>query len=61
MIPYVQQRVPKRRETDSVWIVHISRFVDYVFGAMEGLFQDLLGVYWYRMNREFGMGTVKSG
>lgn len=60
MIPYVQQRVPKRRGPDSVWVANKSRFVDYVLAAMERWFQGLLGVYWYRMNTELDMGIVKS-
>lgn len=44
-------------ETDAARIAYTARFLDFAMEAVEGWFQDRLGLGWYEMNVDHGIGT----
>jgi YbgC/YbaW family acyl-CoA thioester hydrolase len=44
-------------ETDAARIAYTARFLDFAMEATEAWFQDRLGLGWYEMNVDHGIGT----
>ena len=56
-IPYVHWRTILFGETDAAAIVYTTRFTDYCMEAAEVWFRDYLGMDWYQININQGMGA----
>ena len=55
--PFVHRRRILWGETDAARIAYTARFLDFAMEALEGWFQDRLGVGWYELNVDHGVGT----
>jgi 4-hydroxybenzoyl-CoA thioesterase len=55
--PFVHRRRILWGETDAARIAYTARFLDFAMEAAEAWFLDRLGVGWYELNVDHGMGT----
>lgn len=55
--PYVHWRTIPFGDTDAAAIVYTPRFSDYCMEAVEIWFREYIGVDWFHMNTELGLGT----
>lgn len=56
-VPFRMHRVVTWGETDPAGIVYTPRFLDYAVEAVEAWFKDVIGIDWYRLRRDHGMGS----
>jgi acyl-CoA thioesterase FadM len=54
---FVHTRRVSWGETDAARIAYTARFLDFAMEAVEGWFQERLGLGWYEMNVDHGIGT----
>jgi acyl-CoA thioesterase FadM len=55
--PFVHGRRVLWGETDAARIAYTARFLDFAMEAVERWFQDRLGLGWYELNLDHGIGT----
>lgn len=55
--PFVYHRVINWSDTDAALIVYTVRFVDFAMEAIEEWFRTVVGLSWYEMNIDLGIGT----
>lgn len=55
--PVVYRRRVRWGEGDPACIVYTVRFLDFVMEAIEEWFREVLGVDWYELNLDLGMGS----
>lgn len=55
--PYVQTRKVRFGHTDSARIAYTVRFFDYALEAIEGWFEEVLTIDWFRLNTIHEIGT----
>jgi acyl-CoA thioesterase FadM len=55
--PFVHRRRILWGETDAARIAYTARFLDFAMEATEAWFLDRLGIGWYELNVDHGMGT----
>ena len=55
--PFAHRRRILWGETDAARIAYTARFLDFAMEAVEGWFQDRLGLGWYELNLDHGIGT----
>jgi 4-hydroxybenzoyl-CoA thioesterase len=56
-VPFTYRREIFWGDTDTALIVYTGRFLDYSLEAIEAWFRATLGIDWYAMNVDLGIGT----
>jgi len=56
-MPLVHHRVINWRDTDAARIVYTVRFLDFAMEAIEEWFRVVIGLDWFDMNVDLGIGT----
>jgi len=56
-VPFVQRRRVRWGETDPAQIVYTPRFLDYAVEAVESWFAEILGIDWFRLRTDMGLGS----
>jgi 4-hydroxybenzoyl-CoA thioesterase len=56
-VPFVYQRPIHWGETDAAGIVYTGQFLDFMLEAVECWWREVVGLDWYRMNKEHKMGS----
>lgn len=56
-VPFTMRRTVKWGETDPAGIVYTARFLDYTVEAVEAWFTEIVGIDWYRLKAEMGLGS----
>jgi YbgC/YbaW family acyl-CoA thioester hydrolase len=55
--PFVYRRTVIWRDTDAARIVYTGRFLDFALEAIEAMLRLRIGVDWYRLNVDEGLGA----
>ncbi len=55
--PFVHRRRILWGETDAARIAYTARFLDFAMEAVEAWFRNRLGIGWFELNVDLGMGT----
>lgn len=56
-VPFTIRRRVTWGETDPAQIVYTPRFLDYAVEAFEAWFAAIVGVDWFRLRTDYGMGS----
>ncbi len=55
--PFVYRRPIRWADTDAAAIAYTARIPEFCMEALEAWFRERLGIGWYEMNRDLGIGT----
>ncbi|HYZ30734.1 MAG TPA: thioesterase family protein [Crenalkalicoccus sp.] len=55
--PFIHRRRITWGETDAARIAYTARFLDYAMEAVEAWFIERVGIGWYELNVDLGIGT----
>lgn len=55
-VPYVHRRIIHWGDCDPAGIIYTPRFLDFALEAVEGWQRQVLGLDWYKLKSELGMG-----
>ena len=56
-IPFTLRRKIKWGESDPAGIVYTPRFHDYLMEAIDAWLETVIGIDWFRLNTEMGLGS----